>query len=442
MIKAVATLERIFRSAGFTVALLLLYAYFQVVAPLAHLHCNDFKHIYLGMQAIWSHRDPYSAPSLLSVAQDYGLGHEALNPYVYLPFTGIALGFLRPFSFYEASRLWFWLNHILLLDALGLWSHVLELRSERRVSWRLLFNALLLAAAVSHPLSRTLTAGQLNIILLTCYIVSFWFLSRRRDVASGIVLGFAAMFKIAPAIFLLFFTFGRRWRALTAMVASMALLALLSVIIAGWRTHMDFLPVLAQMGYGKSTWQEYGATFWKDPWNQSLNSLFTHLFVEANRVTVSWWEGSQAEANALTWCVVALLLVAYFWAGARLVHHSSHTHQDLSLPLLGHFFQATLLLSLLIPSLLWDHYLVLLLLPFSWFALDAALRRRALTFAAVLVCYVVTAFPMRLDAEVFRHGLGVLGMSAKLYPTLLLYALAISKLASRKTACTEPSSST
>jgi hypothetical protein len=408
-------------SPALLLAALAVYAYFQVWQPLTHLHSNDFKHIYLGTQAIWTHRDPYSAESLLDVAKDYGLGTAALNPYVYLPFTGIALGFLRFFSFPTAAHFWFVTNHMLLFASLILWARTLTPFTQPLIGSLGWLNVLALLAAISHPLSRTFTAGQLNIVLLLCYVVSFISLQRTRDLLAGAVLGFGAMFKLAPGLFALYLLLVQRWRALLAMVATCAALLLVSIAIAGWRMHLAFLPVLAQMGYGKSTWQHYGATFWKDPWNQSLNSLLTHLFVEANHVTVSWYSASQKLANLLTitgsLTMLLLFVFAAFHASRRTLARDPRAS---ALATEGLFFMA-LLLSLLLPSLLWDHYLILLLLPVSWLvARGIELHFEGLVLGA-LICYLITAVPIRFDAEHFRHGWGVLLMSSKFYPTLALY---------------------
>jgi hypothetical protein len=422
-------------SAACLAVLALVYAILQIVNPLSALHSNDFKHIYLGMQAIWEGRDPYGAPSLLAVARDHGLADAALNPYVYLPFTGLVLGFLKPLSFAAAAHVWFAVNQLMLMATLLVWAATLHDLTAQRFPRLLWLNLSLLGAAVSHPLTRTLTAGQLNLVLMLCYALAFRFLVRRRDRVAGAVLGFAAMFKIAPAFFLLHWVLVRRWRAMCAMLATIVALAVISVFVAGWRVHVDFLPVLAQMGYGRSTWQEYGATFWKDPWNQSLNALFTHLLVEANRVTLPWAGGSQALANAVTVLCSFGLLAAYAAVALRHVRRSVPTappHADVAAQAL---FHAALLLTLLLPSLMWDHYLVLLLLPATWLVAIALDRRWIMTLLLAVLLYVLTALPIRFDSEAFRSGAGVLLMSAKLFPTLALLAVLLWVAAHSQKAC-------
>jgi len=405
--------------------LLLVYCYFQVWKPLQNFHCNDFKHIYLGVQAVWTRQDPYTAESLLRIAQEYGLGNEALNPYVYLPFTAIALGFLRPLTFVQAAYVWFIVNHLSML--LSLWFIVLLVGGMSELRWPRLrvANLLLLGVCFSHPWARTLTAGQLNGVLLLIYALSAWLIWCRRETLSAFLLGFGAMFKLSPGIFILYFGLRRRWRAASTMLLSMIVLGLISVAIAGMKMHLDFLPMLRQMGYGHSTWEEYGATFWKDPWNQSLNSLLTHLLVPANRVTVAWAELSQNVANVLTTVGVLVLLAGFLKVGLQMAINCEE--RNARERRLGEqaFFQACLLLSLLIPSLLWDHYLVQLVLPVAVLSTIALEYRNWALFSLTVASYFLTILPWRFDAEYFRTGAGILLMSVKLYPTLLLYGIAL-----------------
>ncbi len=424
----------------FLVLLSAAYAYFQVWRPLMGLHSNDFKHIYLGMQAIWEGGDPYGALSLLSVARDHGLGHASLNPYVYLPFTGIVLGFMKPLAFPSAALLWFAINHILLLATILICSYETIKIINNRGGWLGVFNLLLLCAVISHPLSRTLTAGQLNLVLMLCYAAAFALMARGRDVLAGAILGFAALFKIAPGFFLLHWVLVRRWRAFWAMAVTSVGLFAASVAIVGLRMHLDFLPMLRQMGYGRSTWEEYGATFWKDPWNQSINSLLTHLFVSSNRITLAWYEGTQTLANALTWVVSLALLGCYgFVAWTATSPQASRAACAATFDLSSQgLYMAALFLTLLLPSLLWDHYLVILILPVAWLAAVACSQKWWGVFITCVGCYLATAIPIRFDLEFFRAGMSVLLMSAKLYPTLILYGLCLHASLRLKNACSSP----
>lgn len=402
-------MKRHFASAILLVGVLL-YAWFPVRTGYVARNNNDFKHIYLGAQRLLERESPYSAESLFLQAHRSGLGNTSLNPYVYLPFTGLSLGFLAPLSFESASGLFFFINHLLVLA--GCWLLCRELFPRSHV---IAFSGCLIALAVSHPWFRTLTAGQLNAVLFFCYAVAFVLLRRNRDTAAGATLGFAAMFKLAPGIFLLYFALRRQWRAFSAMGATCALLLLLSIAAVGIQPHLDFIPMLRQMSYGHSTWEdlpiEHPPTFWKDPPNQSANSLLTHLLVANNGMTQPVFSLSQNAANAATWVFSAAVL------GIYLIRHQRRRNLKDG----DSLFFATVLLSLLLPSLMWDHYLVIALLPVLWLV---SLRHRPLAVAAAL-CYVAIAAPWHYDAPAFRHGAGIFLMSIKLFPTLALFLLCL-----------------
>jgi hypothetical protein len=413
----------------------------QIVGPLRNLHGNDFKHIYLGMQALTSGADPYGARSLLQVASAHGLDDAALNPYVYLPFTGLSLAFLRPFAFPAASLAWFGINHLLMILAAAMMVGAI-LREPGARNWRTqAFGLLLLALSINHPLTRTLTAGQLNCVLVACYAGAFLALGAGREGIAGIVLGFAAMFKLSPGIFLFYFLFRRRWRALGAMAATCGALLAASVLAVGLQPHFDFLPMLRQMGYGHSTWEEFGATFWKDPWNQGINSLLTHVMVAGNRVTLSWFELGQGAANDATVAASLLLAGAFVFVAVRRsasaetgpgTASASLTTADAAL------FQAAILLSLMLPSLMWDHYLVQLLPPVAWLAWHHGHGRVRVASVLVVLLYVLTAIPWRYDAETYRSGWRVVLMSMKLLPVVCLFAFTLHAAVSPKRVAFNP----
>jgi hypothetical protein len=173
------------------------------------------------------------------------------------------------------------------------------------------------------------------------------------------------------------------------------------------------------MSYGKSTWQEHGATFWKEPANQSINSFLTHALVAGNRVTVPWYDGTQGTANVLTWIATAGLIGLFCLLGLK-------TWKDRSagFPLRDQaLFHSTTCLMLLVPSLMWDHYLVMLLPAACWLlTLSIEFRRFAPGFAAA-AGWMVIAWPWKPDAAAYRVDAGLLLMSLKLWPALVLFGL-------------------
>jgi hypothetical protein len=332
------------------------YGRFCVVEANALKHGNDFKHIYLGARLLAEGQSPYDRQALLEGARLMRLG--GVNPYVYLPFTGQVLYPLTFLNVDGASNAWFWLNHAFLWGGFALLA--MSTPGVRPSAALLGLGALFCFASWSGY--RSFTAGQLNHALFFLYALVWWLLARGRDATAGGVAAFAALFKIAPGFLVFYFLFARRWRALAGMVGAGLILVVAGMIPTGVDVWLQFVPLARDMGFGSSTWGDQFA-FYKDPTNQSLNSLFHHLFASDGR-TAAWMELGPAWANRLTTaCALAILgaSLALAWrrgarspkdGGAATAFHPESLRER---ALYGAFVMG----SLLIPSLCWDHYAVI-----------------------------------------------------------------------------------
>src|SRR5690606_9376477 len=100
-------------------------------------------------------------------------------------------------------------------------------------------------------------AGQLNAVLFAGYAAVF--LGLMRGWHPGVVGGlaaFLALFKLTPGILLIYFLCTRRWLHAAWMAGIGVGLTAMGMVLSGPRVWIDFLPVLSDMGYGKSTWAE------------------------------------------------------------------------------------------------------------------------------------------------------------------------------------------
>jgi len=402
---------------------LALYVVLQVVPPLRSASQNDFKHIWLGSMLLSQGQSPYDAELLKETAAIFraeDARFETILPYVYLPFTGIVLRPLTWMSFDAAQRTWQLLNHVLFLAGIA----VAARAAKWPWDWRWVCAAAL-AASFSFVLLRQTLAGQLNIVLLfACALLALGVVRGWHAGALGFIAAFAALFKLTPGVFLVWFLLRRRWREAAWMAAWCAVLLLGSIMLTGWRTHLDFLPLLHDMGYGRSTWATEGQTFWRDPANQSLNSFLHHILVPhgADR---AWFNAGPGVANAVTWAASILLLAAF----VRFTWKEG-TDDRAS-------FALAVMASLLLPSIMWDHYLVqafvpmVLLLPMMGPGRGGLLRRGLIAACAILFAFPV--FPTNGTVffwmpEVLFGSLPVRGwaypvMSLKLWPALALFGL-------------------
>ena len=435
-------------------AMVALYVVFQVVPLLANSQQNDFKHIYLGAVLMGQGASPYDAELMKETAFVFAAEDprfRSILPYVYLPFTGMVLWPLSLLPFRVAAVVWQLCNHLFVAAGLAL--------AACAGGWRWHWKSVLLvggAVVVNATLYRQNNAGQLNAALLFGSGLLAVGLARGwKPMALGGIAAALMLFKITPGIFLIWFLLAGRWRCAAWMGGWAAGLTLLSALIAGFGTHLEFLPVLADMGYGKSTWAAEGMTFWRDPMNQSVNSLMHHLFVAAESGR-PWADLGPAAANGLTWLVSLALLGVFVFVTWKNRGTGFGPRQRAT-------FALAILTSLLVPSIMWDHYLVQALVAAAllW-PICGAKGRAAIVLAVAVFCinFVVVegrlivgwAWPGRFAAAIAEwtggggeglaalaqlsrplvtfpadRGVGWLAMSLKLWPALGLFALAALK---------------
>ncbi len=456
---------------GLIVVALGWYGNYRVYSVVRHapysagFHGNDFKHIYLGARMFARGENPYDGTALLELAHKRGF--RSVNPYVYPPFTALAL---RPLTWFDpptAMRVWFWFNHLLFFASMALIFHALKLRaSPQNLAFALCLGAL------CYPLHSTLTAGQLNLVLLVLFALVFDLQSRGRLIAAGVVAAVAMWLKLIPGILLFYFlwvpVFAKQsqirklWqssRSVWAMLISGVVILALCVLVVGVQPHRDYLQVLGQMGYGQSTFAEHGEVFFRAPKNQSFNAFFNRVLVPVQGFT-PWFNGSKALANVLSRIALLTCLLAVAWRarpwGRGMV----------DLPVAYGLF---ILLGLLTPSIFWNHYIVLALWPLmaaysridepqrglmillmlclvlplggflnlpTWAMCGFLIAAMALT-ARLFLCFGVRAIQAVLLALAaalmlarflftyppFFQGVGLLAMSIKLWGTLLLFGI-------------------
>ena len=415
-----------------------LYVYFQVLPLLGDrgtgivglaAHSNDYKHVYLGSRLLFDGLSPYDRSVLSSVAYDYSQTVDprfrSILPYVYLPFTGLVM---RPFSLlpFAQSVVAFQLfNHVLLLGGL-----VLLWWIGRRAGARWMPLWFLVAWVVwNAAVARQNAAGQLNVVLFFGMALLAWGVERGKRAAGhalatapalGFLAAFLMLFKLSPGIFLFWFLLRREWSLAAWMVGWALVLTALTVVLFGLPVHLEFLPLLRDMGYGRSTWGDLPTqpqTFWRDPYNQSFNALFHRLLVEKEGSGITpWLNLPHGAANAATWLTSLVILGslgAVVWRTAR--------RTDALLT----GFSAAVCASLLLPSIMWDHYLVQALVPAALLWAEASRRDRRLSLVLIVLAVLIICLPVAFDSDIFRQGPLLILMSLKLVPPLMLFIIAL-----------------
>jgi hypothetical protein len=330
----------------------------------------------------------------------------------------------------------------------------------------------------AHGFLRQQTAGQMNVVTAWVVVGAVACVARRREGAAGALAGIGFAWKLAPALLIVALGGMRRRRGCAAGIVVAGALWAASLAIAGWGVQMDALRMVGEMGYGSSTWAEFGREYYRDPFNQSANALFHHLLA-AGGGTTPWLDAGAPAANGATVVFALGVVVLWVWrrgkllaggdegkkgTGSNLGKTGTSSNQGktgtgsdcipnsclsplspsplssslsplspLSLSPLSQG-EARLLLAasvamLLLPSLMWDHYAVQLLPALMWLAGDRRIGTswpRAVGLVAVMAALM---WPVNFAAEGNRAGAGLLMMSLRLWPTLGLYGWLLGEMA-------------
>lgn len=105
------------------------------------------------------------------------------------------------------------------------------------------FWLLLLLFAINGPLHNSLKEGNTTHIVLLLLAAGLWLLRGRRDVAAGLLLGFAAVIKLPLMLFGLYFLLRRNWGATAGFAGFCGAAGLLSLAIFGWEMHWHWLQL-------------------------------------------------------------------------------------------------------------------------------------------------------------------------------------------------------
>jgi hypothetical protein len=401
------------------VALAVLVAVFlqeQILVPLQDFgdinrqvyHGNDLKHLYLASRLLGRGENPYPAAILETEAMKVGHPEmHRLNPYVYPPFTGYLFSWFGELDYNRAKTVWFWGSQALLLASLALFA-----RGPNGVADLPWITALVASVAFFFPLFRSTTAGQLNHVLLFLLSLVFWFWRNGRKKAAGAVLGLATLVKVQPAFLIVWLAWKREWGALVSAILTIILLILVPGMYYGLNPYFDYIGTLKDMTYGSSTWSDRGAAFYVDPSNIGVPALLYRLFT-TNPRTQPWIDlGSTAYVLCLIW---AALVFGSCLLCCRIRRRDEDPEMEMSAWIFG---------MLLIPSLFWDHYLVLAL-P-AWFTLISRLSRPGMEDVLMALAAAVWAWAgwkfYWFDSG-YLSGLGMLHLNASLPAVFILFAL-------------------
>lgn len=394
---------------AFQILLLVLFGYLywqnQVSSVLANFHGNDFAHNYLAADLLTKGGNPYDRDQLLMAAQLHGIPQT--NPYVYPLFVAVLFIPLTLFNFVTAKIIWFILNQIMWFSVLGL-----TVSRFPKALKQMGFILGLGMSALYYPMARTLTAGQLNIFILFVLVLAWYFYQKSNKWGAGICLCLATVIKLFPGLFLIYLILKKQWKTLGAALVLIGLLFAGGLLAWGPKPFIEYTKMVQSMNYGQSVWQDGGEVFHVSPANQSIHALIFRTLTP-NPETIPW---SQSPWLAKWLSTLTALIVLIIGLGAAWENHCPGMENIR--------ISSILLTALLIPSLCWDHYLVyvlwVLLVILLTLCEHQKLSQGWITLIAIITIW--TAMPFNFWSPAHRAGNGILWMSFKMYPMVIIWA--------------------
>jgi hypothetical protein len=282
--------------------------------------------------------------------------------YLYPPPFAIAL---IPFALLpETVALWAWTALLVAAFLAGTW--LLPIRPTTR--W-----LIVLLGGLMWPLLYSVKLGQVGLLLYFLFAIGWRWLDE--PVRLGASIGAGALIKVQPALLLGWAAVTRRWRAVAIGVAVIGVAVLVSLVVVGVGTWVDYVELLRRVSSPVTT-----------PHNFTPGAVLYQLGV------------SETLATVVQGVVVGLTFVVTVYAWFRVDAERSYL--------------VTVVASQLVSPLLWDHYAMLLLLPVAWLVdrrrwwgalvpLALALPVVSITPAiAYPICFVVMLLaPARVGSE-------------------------------------------
>jgi alpha-1,2-mannosyltransferase len=314
----------------------------------------------------------------------------AFRHFIYPPPLAIAFTIFPTY----AAAWWGWAAISILswLAALALMLRELAPDLRQRISpmWR----PILVAALINFPpVIAHLFWGQIQLLLLLLLVLCWLCLRRGRGLAAGALLGVAIALKIYPLLLLAPLLIQRRWRAAGAALAVAAGLVVLSFVVVGWEQARVYFTVvlpevnraLAQSSPGNNSIEVVIRNATGSAGFAAWSSLAIRALVIGAVVAIAWWR-RRAPAGGFAAGVIALVIV---------------------------------------PPVVWEHYFVLLYLP--WLVALAHMSRRQSALLAGAYFLIATASA----AYHAPPGLGVVAQALPLVGALLLLGIMLAQARGR-----------
>jgi hypothetical protein len=256
------------------------------------------------------------------------------------------------------------------------------------IAWWAVFPAIVLALLCT-PLREHLMQGQLNLLILLL-LVGTWRAERGgHGLAAGCFLGLATAIKLFPGFLFLYFFCRRSWKVIGAGLASLLLLTTLTGMILGLDTYRIYVcEILPHVAWFRVAWN-----------NAALAGFWSKLLDPLPEVMRPWWRIEPLWYSPLLFhfAVVASCTLVTILVGLTAWRARTRVEADAA-------FGTAVTAMLLVSPLVWEHYLVLLVVAFAlaWHSLPRSGLARGALLLAWLSLWVLS--PVALCSAVIPRG--------------------------------------
>ncbi|HZL99290.1 MAG TPA: glycosyltransferase 87 family protein [Planctomycetota bacterium] len=242
--------------------------------------------------------------------------------------------------------------------------------------------------------------NQTNVVTLLAVVLALRAAQAGRQGAEGVLLAIATVAKTSPALLLLVAALAGRWRTLLAGLATLALLAGLSLAWNGAPAHASYLEMLRlRLGYAAQVPAgEFNNSL--HDWNLAPNGLLSRAG-EAGGWPASW-------TAAAVWSVTVAVLAALAF---RLRPRAGRAAPDVLAQ-----YAAGVAATFLVSSVTWTTHLSLAAVPCAWLVVQSWTARRLVGAAPWLLAAGAAA------TAVLFLPLGSFGDDLRLHHDILLKA--------------------
>ena len=351
------------------VAYFLVLYYFRVSDRTIKPDVGAFLKLDFGAFYAWAYAariglNPYSPDAVMPLASRLGVRAVPAN---YPPPFILAIEPLSLIPRIPAFWLWHGINLCLLLIAV--WLLVADLDNSRK---RVGFAG---AALLYGPVTASLFWGQVEPFVLLMLVLALRNSEARRDFASGIAVGLAALCKIYPIVLLGYFLLSRRWTVVVSTGLTILGGILLSLIAFGGEVHADFIHQLLRTA---------GDKFWPNTMNASLSAVVAKSL---------WLMAGPNISPGLKVLRIALIVLAASVVLAMTVRGTLRAkRRDNDSIGFGLWVAATVLFT----PVVWPHHLTGLLIPLRQVAGDTRHKKEA-AFRLAIYSYCAAEIELLLD---------------------------------------------